>query len=310
MRYLITGANGFVGEYLVEELVRRNETVIACAQYSTPVLEALGERITLLFPDITKEEQISRVILDSEPDVIFHLAAQSFPRVSWEKPVLTMEINLLGSLYILEAMRKIKKAPTLVIIGSSAEYAMHPEGLPIKEEDPMHPSSIYGVSKMAMDEVARLYAFRYDLHIVRVRPFFMIGPRKENDFCSDVAKEVTLVEKGMKESVRIGNLRVVRDFVDIRDSIQALILLSEKGQKGEVYNLCSGQGTVLSSVLETYKKLAKVEVREYVDPNLLRSLDEQIKVGCPDKLFALGWQVQYDIQDTLADILNYWRCKL
>ena len=148
MKYLITGASGFVGEYLAEELCNRKQTIIACARHSTPVLESLNN-ITIIYPDITIEKQISQVIIDSAPDVIFHLAAQSFPRVSWENPVRTMEINLLGTLYILEAMRKMKKIPTLVILGSSAEYAENFEGIPIKEDDELYPSSIYGVSKLA-----------------------------------------------------------------------------------------------------------------------------------------------------------------
>ena len=309
-RYLITGANGFIGEYLAEELCKENNTVFACAQFSTPILESLGSNIKLSYPDLTKEEEVSKAILDSEPDVIFHLAAQSFPRVSWEKPAYTMEVNLIGSIHILEAMRKLKKPPTIIMIGSSAEYAPHPNGSPIKEDGEVCPSSIYGVSKLAMEEVGRLYAFRYDLPVVRVRPFFIIGPRKVNDFCSDVAKEIVQVEKGEKESIRIGNMQIVRDFVDVRDAVNAMILLSQKGVNGEVYNICSGQGCVLGSVLETYKENAKVPIQEEVDPNLLRNYDELIKVGSPEKLFSLGWKIQHDIKDTLVDILNYWRNKL
>jgi GDP-4-dehydro-6-deoxy-D-mannose reductase len=309
MRYLITGSNGFIGEYLAEELLRQGHHVLACVQSSTPILEQLANtrNLELFYPDITVEKQIRKVIFDTQPDSIFHLAAQSLPRVSWEKPVFTMQVNLIGSLYILEAVRNLKTPPTLVVIGSSAEYAAHPEGKPIPEDHLLFASSIYGVSKHAMDEVARLYSFRYGLPIIRVRPFSIIGPRKEHDFCSDVAREIVLVERGEKENVRVGNLQVVRDFLDVRDCVKAMIMLSQKGTSGEVYNICSGKGYVLRSVLDRYQSLARVAVKERLDPKLLRNYDEMTKIGSPAKLFALGWNAQHNIQDTLADILDYWR---
>jgi GDP-4-dehydro-6-deoxy-D-mannose reductase len=306
MRYLVTGANGFIGGYLTEELCRNN-TVIACAQFSTPILDNLKEHIQIAYPDLTDEQQIHHVIHQAEPDVLFHLAAQSYPRVSWEKPAYTMEVNLIGSIFIIEAIRKLKKIPTLIIMGSSAEYLPHPQGSPLKEDDALGASSLYGVSKYAASEAARLYASRYHLPIVRTRPFFIIGPRKEHDFCSDVAREIVLVEKKIKEHIAVGDLQVVRDFIDVRDAVKALILLSQKGTYGQVYNICSGKGIVLRDLLDIYKKYATVPINEKVNEELLRNYDEPIKVGCPETLLSLGWVIKYSLEDTLLDILNYWR---
>jgi GDP-4-dehydro-6-deoxy-D-mannose reductase len=310
MRYLITGANGFIGEHLAEALCNGNNTVVACAQFSTPVLDKLEKNLQLFYPDITNGEQLQHIICQSEPEVIFHLAAQSFPRVSWEKPAYTMEVNLIGSINIFEAIRKQQKPARVIMMGSSAEYLPHPLGVPIKENDALGASNIYGVSKLAADETARLYASRYKLPIIRTRPFFIIGPRKEHDFCSDIAKEIVLVEKGEKAHISVGDLRIVRDFVDVRDAIRALIVLSQKGEYGQVYNVCSGKGYPLRELLDIYKRFATVHVQETVNEKLLRDYDEPVKIGSPEKLFSLGWNIHYKLEDTLLDILNYWRCAI
>ena len=308
MKYLITGADGFVGQYLVETLLGMGCEVVACAMRDIDDLKSLMKSgLSIQYPDITDNEAISRVILEAKPDVIIHLAAQSFPRVSWEKPVLTMNVNLIGSLYIFEAIRKLITKPVTIVLGSSAEYAMNEEGRPITETDRLEPSSIYGVSKLAMDEVARLYAFRYDLPIIRVRPFFLIGPRKEHDFCSDIAREIVAMERGERTSISVGNLSNIRDFLDVRDGVDALILLSQKGLKGEVYNICSGNKFKLRDILDIYKSFSKTNVVEVVNESLLRNYDEAIKVGNPTKLKALGWNIKLDITKTIQDILEYWR---
>lgn len=306
-RYLITGANGFIGKYLTEELCKISNDVFVCFKQHANDIQKLSNNLKYINMDMMNKKQVNEAIYDSKPDVIFHLAAQSYPRISWEKPIYTMKVNLIGSMYLMDAIRKLNKLPVLIAIGSSAEYAPQPNESPIKEDWKLHASSIYGVSKQAMDEVARLYAVYYNIPIVRIRPFFIVGPRKERDFCSDIAKQIVLVERGKKKNISVGNLQVVRDLLDVRDSINALLIMSEKGVHGEVYNLCSGRGYLLSTILEIYKKHAKVPIHELIDANLLRNIDEKFKVGSPEKLFSLGWRIQYDINDTLLDILNYWR---
>jgi GDP-4-dehydro-6-deoxy-D-mannose reductase len=169
------------------------------------------------------------------------------------------------------------------------------------------PSSPYAVSKLAQDHLGRLYHEAYGLKIVRCRPFFLIGPRKRGDVASDLARGVVAIERGLGEDLPVGRLDVVRDLLDVRDGVEALWLLANCGRMDEVYNICSGEGYNLQEVLSVYRKLAKVEVRERVDPSLIRPIDEMVKVGDSAKLRSLGWSPKRPIGQTLRDILEYWR---
>ena len=154
---------------------------------------------------------------------------------------------------------------------------------------------------------ARLYHEAHGLKIVRCRPFFVIGPRKQGDVASDLARGVVAIEQGRKEDLPIGNLDVVRDLLDVRDGVEALWLLARYGRAGDVYNICSGTGCNLREILSVYREFAKVEIHERLDSSLLRPVDEMVKVGSPAKLQGLGWSPKWPIRQTLEDILEYWR---
>jgi GDP-4-dehydro-6-deoxy-D-mannose reductase len=305
MKCLLTGATGFIGSHLVEALLGHDhDVVIIDINTAFPLTHP---RLRIIKTDITSMDQVSHAFKEVQPDMIFHLAAQSFPKVAWEKPQATMTINLNGSINILEAMRSLGKPVRLVAAGSSAEYAPNQNGFPIKETDLCKPPNLYGVSKLAMTETIRLYVERYDLDAIVMRPFFIIGPRKTGDFCSDVAKSIVEIERVMREKLDVGNLKVARDFLDVRDAIGAMLVLMEKGQKGETYNIASGTGYVLEEILKIYKKMARVRIEEKLNPAFLRPNDEMIKVGDPSKLKTLGWQPHYLIEESLEAILEYWR---
>jgi nucleoside-diphosphate-sugar epimerase len=182
-------------------------------------------------------------------------------------------------------------------------------GIPIKENDPLNPSSPFGIRKLATDHFAHLYAVRYKMNILRVRPFFLIGPGKIGDVCSDLARRVVAVERGKAADVLVGQLNITRDFLDIRDGIEAIELIAAKGEAGEAYNICTGHGYRIADVLDGYRKLARKPILERVDPSLIRTNDEPIKVGDPAKLQALGWTAQYGLEESLYSILDYWRCR-
>jgi GDP-4-dehydro-6-deoxy-D-mannose reductase len=257
--------------------------------------------------DIMNREQVAGMIRAVAPDVVFHLAAQSYPGVSWEQPGLTFHVNVLGTANIMEAIREAGLKSKILVVCSSAEYAPEAGSIPIREDVPLRPSSPYGISKLAQDHMARLYFEHYGMPTVRLRPFFLIGPRKRGDVCSDWARGVVAIERGLNDSLPVGNLDVVRDLLDVRDGIEAFQLLAEKGRPGDVYNICSGQGTSLRQVLDILKSLAGTPVRERTHESLLRPLDEMIRIGDPGKLLALGWRPKRSIKDTLKDILEYWR---
>ncbi len=158
-----------------------------------------------------------------------------------------------------------------------------------------------------MSETIRLYTERYGFDAVIIRPFFIIGSRKTGDFCSDIARSIVEIEKGKKQYLSVGNLKIIRDFLDVRDAVEAMLLLVEKGQKGQAYNICSGNGYILQDILNKYKYFSAVKVIEKLDPSLIRPGDEMIRVGNPEKLKKLGWLPKYKIEDTLKNILDYWR---
>ena len=223
------------------------------------------------------------------PEVVFHLAAQSYPGVSWKQPAQTFEVNVLGTIFLFEEILARKLDPTIVVVCSSSEYAANRDGQPITEHGELVPSSPYAVSKLAQDHLSRLYHEFYGLRVIRCRPFFLIGPRKTGDAASDFARGIVAIERGRQEDLPVGNLDVVRDFLDVRDGVEAFWLLSQRGCLGDVYNVCSGRGYSLRDVISVYKNLASVEVRERLDLGRIRPIEEMVKVGDPTKLNALGW---------------------
>jgi GDP-4-dehydro-6-deoxy-D-mannose reductase len=236
-----------------------------------------------------------------------HLAAQSLVGPSWQDPALTYRVNVLGTIHLLESARSLRRPPKLLLAGSSAEYAEPPDNRLISETAPLEPNSPYASSKRAADDFALLCVRRYGLNIVRFRPFFIVGPRKIGDVCSDFARRIVAIERGEETAMRVGDLSPIRDMMDIRDGVSALLRLVDMGKQGEVYNICSGRGTSIDDILKTYCRLAHVPIDVQQDPALLRPLDQKSKIGDPSKLQALGWKDQFSLSDTLQGILDYWR---
>jgi GDP-4-dehydro-6-deoxy-D-mannose reductase len=292
MTTVVTGAGGFVGQHLTRYLNGRGEQVVALRRQDCDMLDAGSVR---------------EVLRKANPERIFHLAAQSLPELSWSDPAATFRVNVEGTLNLLEAVRLAKINPSIVIACSSSEYALSSDGHPIRETDSKEPLSPYGVSKLAADHCAHVYAVRYGLNILRVRPFFLIGPGKVGDVCSDLARRVVAVERGQATDVPVGRLDIVRDFLDIRDGIEAMVLIGEKGKAGQDYNVCAGHGHRIMEVLDGYRRLASRPVFERLDPSLLRPIDEPVKVGDPAKLMALGWTARHGLEESLSSILDYWR---
>jgi GDP-4-dehydro-6-deoxy-D-mannose reductase len=308
MRCLVTGVGGFIGGYLVEFLVEKKQEVVGLGRARPQALRGIDPRFfTFAQGDLLDRQALGNLIDSVRPEIVFHLAAQSYPGISWEQPAKTFEVNVLGTISLFEELRARGLDATIVIVGSSSEYGTNRDGRPIAEEDALAPSSPYAVSKLAQDHLGRLYHEAHGLKIVRCRPFFLIGPRKRGDVASDLARGVVAIERGRHDDLPVGKLDVVRDLLDVRDGVEALWLLAQHGRLGDVYNICSGQGYNLQDVLSIYKKLAKVEVRTRVDPNLVRPIDEKVKIGDMAKLRSLGWSAKRPIGQVLEDILDYWR---
>jgi GDP-4-dehydro-6-deoxy-D-mannose reductase len=305
MRVIVTGAGGFIGWHLVDLLIRRGDVVQAWHHKA-----AAGDwqsRADNVVVDITDPAAVFAQLERFTPDAVVHLAAQSFPGRSWEEPAGTYEVNVLGAIHLLDGIRGLAKPPRLVVAGSSAEYAEAADGWPISESAPTKPDSPYGASKLAVDHLVQLYGRRYGLDLLRFRPFFLIGPRKTGDVCSDLARQVVAIERGKTGAIRVGAQDVVRDFIDVRDGVAGIAWIMDAGLRGEVYNVSGGSGVSIGQVLDGFRGLAGKPFDVVQDPALMRPLDQKVKVGDSTKLRALGWKPSLTLEESLRSILDYWR---
>jgi len=313
MKCLITGCNGFVGSHLAEFSVKRGVIVYGTVHRSSERIAHLGDLITTFQCEILDREKVESVVLQVKPDVVFHLAAQSRVVPSWQDPEETFEVNILGTLYLLEAVKRVAMDPVVVVVCSAAEYGCRGEDEPpIKEDDEFRPSDPYAVSKVAQDLLTCLYRQTYGLRAIRVRPFNITGPGMRGDACTDFAKGIVEIEKGQRTALKVGDLDSVRDITDVRDAIEALWLVAEKGTPGEVYNLCSGVGYRIGDLLNRLVSMSSGTVTVLQDDAKMRGSGKRVQIGDGKKLCELGWKPQIPMEKTLSDMLDYWRktCRL
>ena len=313
---LITGITGFAGSHLAELLLKKGYSVFGIARWrsKTDAISPITAKLHLIEADLLDTHSLQKALIEVRPDLIFHLAAQSFVPASWTSPAVTLEINVVGSANLFEAVRSAQINPSIQIACSSEEYGLvKPEETPIKETNPLRPLSPYGVSKLAMDYLGYQYHQSYGLKIVRTRGFNHTGPRRGEVFAeSSFAKQIAEIEAGKSEPiVKVGNLEAERDYTDVRDMVKGYFLATQKGEPGEVYNICSGKAVKISQVLDTLLKLSKAKIKVVQDPARMRPSDVPILLGDNRKFCRqTGWKPTISLSKTLADLLNYWRDKV
>src|SRR3990167_4854422 len=315
MKALITGITGFVGSHLAEHLLARGDEVYGTMRWRSRMdnINHIKNKIKFIETYIRDSYSIEKAIMSVEPDVIFHLAAQSFVHTSFHAPQETLSTNIIGTVNLLEAVRNSDCDPVIQIAGSSEEYGLvHPDETPIKETNPLRPLSPYGVSKVAEDRIAFQYHKSYGLKTVITRAFNHEGPRRGDVFAtSNFAKQIAEIEKGVKQPVMfVGNLNASRDFTDVRDVVRAYALAVQKCDYGEAYNICSGKMWKISEVLDMMLSMTdrKIEIRQ--DPARMRPSDVEILLGDATKFNKkTGWKPQIPFEQTLLDVLTYWRQK-
>lgn len=314
MKALITGISGFAGSHLAEYLLSRGDVDVIGTFRSPGRLESLGalqQNVQLIKCELTDAESVNRLISQTQPDLIFHLAAQSFVPTSLHAPAETLVNNLVGQLNILEAVRHLEVDCKIQIACSSEEYGkVHPNESPIKENNPFRPLNPYAVSKIAQDYLGYQYHQSYGLNIVRTRAFHHTGPRREECYVtSNFAKQIALIEEGLRPPhVYVGNLSAVRDFTDVRDIVRAYWLSLESGVPGEVYNISSGTSITIEEMLQTLLSKANVHVDIHIDAKRLRPSDVDVVLG-DSSLFrsVTGWAPEISFEQSMEDLLNYWR---
>jgi GDP-mannose 4,6-dehydratase len=320
MRVLITGITGFVGSHLVEYILANHpQTEIhGIKRWRSPKdnIRHVLDKMKLYDCDLRDLGSLIRVFGDVKPDVIFHLAAQSFVPTSYNAPADTLDTNVIGTCNLLEAVRILKLDPVIHICSSSEVYGqVKPDDLPIREACPLRPVSPYAVSKVGEDMLAFMYWQAYKLRTIRTRMFTHSGARRGEVFVDSwFALQVARIEAGLQEAVvRVGNLQSVRTFADVRDTVRAYWLLVEKCPPGEVYNI---GGDITMTIREMLDQLlamtnfkGKIEVRQ--DPALIRPADVTLQIPSSEKFkAATGWKPEIPYRQTLLDMLNYWRSEI
>src|SRR5262245_41689098 len=314
MRVLITGITGFVGSHFAEHALDQGVEVYGSYRWrsKTENIDHLGAKIHLVEGDLRDVSSVQHVLEASQPDAVIHLAAQSFVGSSWQAPAETLITNIGAQVNLLEAIRQRPRKPRFLVVGSSEEYgAVYESELPITEDNPLRPLSPYAVSKVAQDLLGYQYFRSYGLHIVRSRAFNHEGPRRGDVFVtSNFARQIAEIEAGLREPViRVGTLKTKRDYTDVRDIVRGYWQLLERGEPGEVYNLCSGKAWEIGELLEFLigeTRVRPITVRE--DPARLRPSDVPVLLGDASRIQrAVGWQPERPFEQTLRDVLEYWR---
>ena len=316
---LITGGCGMVGSHLVDHYFSQGQSVTATYfTHPTIRLAEVQDKANYIPCDIRDKQRVADIIHQYRPQLIYHLAAQSYPTVSWEKPDETIDTNVNGTIHVFEAVKSLKQQqpdydPMILVACSSAEYgaSLSPENIPVTESTPLLPLHPYGVSKVGQDLLGFQYFTNDHIRCIRVRIFNTTGPRKVNDVASDFTKRAVLWEKGEVNEMTVGNLSTERAITDVRDLVNALLLLSEHGSDGEVYNVCGRHAYKIESIITLIEKILDKKIPIKTDPALLRKSDEPVIFGDSARLIAAtGWQQNYALEDTLRDMIQYWQQRL
>ena len=306
---LITGINGFAGRHLAALLLEKGRSVAGLGIEATCSVDNIPYEVV----DITDSDSVAQAFARLAPQEIYHLAGVSFPAEADRTPRSALDINITGTISVIDAMKRYCAQGKLLVVGSSKEYDTKAEGL-ISEESLPNPSNFYGISKYATELIGQQYCRQYGLDILFTRSFNHTGPGQSQLFvCSDWARQIARAEKGdIPREIHVGDLNVEIDFSDVRDVVNAYWLIMEKGGRSQVYNVCSGVTRPLSEILAFVTKKSSVPLRVIEESGRLRKVKTYRRLaGDNRKLRAeTGWEPKIPIEKTLDDLLRYWRIEL
>lgn len=325
-KVLITGITGMVGSHLVDFLLENTDWLITgLLRWRSPLDNIShhlprvnrGDRLKLVYGDLRDSLSIDKAVLDSKPDVVFHLAAQSFPKTSFDSPLDTLDTNVQGTTRLLEAVKKYRPDSIVHVCASSEVFGRVPkEKLPIDEDCTFHPASPYAISKVGTDLVGRFYAEAYGMKVMTTRMFTHTGPRRGDVFAeSSFAKQIALAEAGVIPPViKVGNLKSLRTIADVRDAVRAYFLLvTVNPVKGEYYNIGGTYTAEIGSILDFLidQSPLKNQLKVEIDPSRLRPIDADLQVPNTTKFRKhTGWSPEIPFEKTMGDLLNYWRTRV
>jgi GDP-4-dehydro-6-deoxy-D-mannose reductase len=306
---LVTGAAGFVGSHLLDGLTPGEARILAWRRPGEPLPPSpTGASCEWAEVDVLDRAAVAAAVAANPPAMVFHLAGVAHVGHSWDRAAQTLAVNVLGTHHLLSALQAVAPSCRVLISGSALVY--RPQDRALSEDDPLGPVSPYGLSKLAQ-EMAGLQAFAESgLPVVVTRSFNHIGPRQDPSFSTpNFARQIARIETGLAPpTVLVGNLDARRDLTDVRDTVDAYRELLARGGPGRVYNVCRGIAYRVGDILEGLLAQARVPIEIRTDGALLRRHDVPVMLGSGARLAGeLGWTPRIPIEQTLADILGYWR---
>lgn len=324
-RALITGISGMVGSHLADYLLANtNWELYGMARWRSPLdnLSQLtseinkGERVHLLYGDLEDEISLEKVVSSSKPNYVFHLAAQSFPQTSFDAPLQTFNVNILGTYRLLSAIHKIVPDANVHVCSSSEVFGRVPiEFVPINEDTPFHPASPYAISKVGTDLIGKYFAEAFGLRTFMTRMFTHTGPRRGDVFAeSSFAKQIAMIEEGLiPPIIKVGNLNSMRTFADVRDAVAAYYLaLTSNLTPGSAFNIGGTHSCTVGEMLEKLMSFSTVKnIEIQIDPLRLRPIDADLQIPDTSRFrLATNWKPMYSFDQTMHDLLEFWRKKV
>jgi GDP-mannose 4,6-dehydratase len=323
---MITGFTGMVGSHLADYLLANTDwKIYGLARWNDnmdniehlfPLINS-KDRVNICYGDINDLSSLMHVFSEVKPDYVFHLAAQSYPKTSFESPLETLETNILGTAKVLDALRKLDLSPIVHVCASSEVFGRVPkEFLPIHEDITFHPASPYAISKVGTDLVGRFYAEAYGMTVMTTRMFTHTGPRRGDVFAeSTFAKQIAMIEAGIQDPViKVGNLDSLRTWSDVRDAVRAYYMLVTKNPVGgEYYNIGGTYSCTVGDMLEYLISISKCKdkIRVETDPDRIRPIDADLQVPDTTKFQQhTGWKPEINFETTMQDLLQYWRDRI
>lgn len=307
MKVLVTGCNGFAGRHVMDALRAAGHEAVG-----SDVGSPAGGTTHYLPLDVRDPDSIASVLAEVKPDAVLHLGGIAFVPLAWTQPQRVFQVNTIGTLNVLDAVRQQRPAARVLVVTSAEVYGSHPAPAPLSEDAPYRPDNIYGVAKAAADHAALLYAAHHRLDVMVARPSNHVGPGQSKEFVSSAfAGQLAAIAAGAAPLMRVGNLEQRRDFTDVRDVARAYVRLLEQGQRGLAYNIASGRLIPVRDLLDGLCAVAQVRPQIEVDPALFRPNEDRPSYDVARIRAHVGWQPEIPLRQTLeavyADVLAHRR---
>jgi GDP-4-dehydro-6-deoxy-D-mannose reductase len=318
-KFLITGFSGFVSRYFLDYLEKNDINAhVLGVDLLSPHFDIRDYRcIKCSFEkvDLLDKNQVDNIIYQFQPEYILHLASYSSVAFSWKDPIASFRNNTSIFLNLLENVRALNLQCRILSVGSSDEYGnVNEDDVPLREDHTLDPVSPYAVARTAQEMFSKVYVEGFGMDMVMTRSFNHIGPMQKDIFAvSSFAKQVVELGKSGRNNgeVIVGNVGVVRDFLDVRDVVAAYYLLFKKGRKGQIYNVCSGRGVTLREIIEKMASIMGMDIKIKINESLIRPNDNRIIIGSNEKIGKdTGWKTTITLEDSLRDILDYWKTRV